>query len=427
MQDVWAQDLLEIYELGLQNDPIIQQAQANLQAVRETKVQSIAQMLPSFGVSVSKSRDRFVSQKNTFITGNLQPDNKQEYWNQRFSLNLVQPLFHWDHWVQLEQSENQIAQADAGFMVQQQDLIVRITEAYFNVLSAGDNLDFTVKEQAAIARQLDQAQQRFEVGLIAITDVHEAQAGFDQAHASEISARNEFDNSKEALREIIGDIAVNLDKLGQMLPLLRPEPDDIGAWSQTAEQQNLSIIEALNGAEFARKTIELQRSGHYPQLDFVASYEESDVDSTSGFDGRSQSLGFQLDLPLFEGGAVVSRTRQAQHQYRQAKEQLHATQRLVKRQVRDAFRGVVSSISRVQALKTAVTSAESALETTEASFEVGIRTMVDVLAEQRNLFRVRRDYARARYDYLVNGIKLKRAASSLTRDDLEQINRLLLL
>ena len=430
VNNVWAQDLLEIYQLGLENDPVLKQAHANLQAVREIKSQSIAQLLPTFSVTGSKSRDRFVSQKNTFRGERdlaVGPNNaNQEYWSQHFSLNLVQPVFHWDHWVQLGQSENQIAQADADYLAQQQDLMVRITEAYFNVLSAEDTLDFTVKGKEAIARQLDQARQRFEVGLIAITDVHEAQAGFDQSRASEISAQIEIDNSKEALREIIGDTDVSLAELGQNLPLISPVPDDIGAWSQAAEQQNLSIVAALNAAEVARKAIEIQRSGHYPTVDFVANYQESDIDSSSGFDGRSQSLGLQFDVPLFEGGAVISRTRQAQYQYQQAKERLVETQRSVKRQVRDAFRGVISSISSVQAFEAAVTSAKSALEATEAGFEVGTRTTVDVLGVQRNLFRARRDHARSRYDYLINSIKLKRAASSLIRNDMETLNALLI-
>jgi outer membrane protein len=421
--NICAQDLLGIYELGLQNDPELRQAHANLQAVRETKSQSIAQMLPNVSLSASKSHDRFTSQKTTFRSV---VSSDQEFWSQRFSLNLVQPIFHWDHWVQLGQSENQIAEADASYLAQQQDLMVRITEAYFNVLSAQDNLQFTVKEKTAIARQLDQAQQRFQVGLIAITDVHEAQAGFDQAGASEILASNELDNSKEALREIIGDSEVNLDKLGKNLPLIKPNPDEINVWSNSAEQQNLSIVAAFNSAEFARKAVEIQRGGHYPKLDFVASYEEADVDSSSGFDGRSHSLGLQLDMPLFAGGAVLSRTRQAQHQYRQAKQQLIAVQRSVKRQVRDAFRGVISNISRVRALKTAVISTQSALEASEAGYEVGTRTLVDVLDEQSNLYRARRDLSRSRYDYLINSIKLKRAASRLNRDDLEQINHLLL-
>ena len=252
-----------------------------------------------------------------------------------------------------------------------------------------------------------------------------AQAGFDQARASEIAAENDLDNQKEALREIIGEFEANLSALGKELALIGPEPADISAWSKAAENNNFSIVSAFNQAEFARKAIELQNAGHLPQLDIIGSYAVSDNNSSFGFRGDTQSIGLQLNVPLFEGGIVSSRVRQAVYEYQVAKEQLTATQRSVKRLVKDAYRGVVSNMSQVNALQAAVKSSESALEATEAGFEVGTQTMVDVLTEQSNLYRAKRDYARSRYDYLVNSIKLKQAASSLTLADLEYINNLL--
>jgi outer membrane protein len=286
-------------------------------------------------------------------------------------------------------------------------------------------VELILTEKEAISRQLDQAKQRFEVGLNAITDVYEAQAGFDEAIAKEIEAVHDLENKKEALREIIGDNAVELNSLGATLPLLKPEPANITDWSNSAESNNFNIIAAFNKAEFSRKSIDLQRAGHYPQLDMVAFNLVSDVNSTSGFRGNTQSVGVQLNIPLFEGGAVNSRTRQASYQYEAAKENLIAVKRAVKREVKDAYNGVLSNIGRVEALKTAVKSAESALEASEAGYEIGIRTMIEVLAEQRNLYRAKRDYYRSRYDYLINSIKIKQASSSLTQNDLEQINRLL--
>jgi outer membrane protein len=257
------------------------------------------------------------------------------------------------------------------------------------------------------------------------SDVYEAQAGFDDAVAKEIEADHDLDNKKEALREIIGENQVQLNPLGTQLPLLKPEPAKIEDWSKSAETNNFNIISAFNKAEYSRKSIDVQRAGHFPQLDMVASYNGSDVNSTSGFRGDAQSIGVQLNVPLFEGGAVNSRTRQASYQYEAAKENLIAVKRAVKREVKDAFNGVLSNISRVEALKSAVTSAENAVEATEVGFEVGTRTMVDVLTEQKNLYRARRDFYRSRYDYLINSIKLKQASSDLTQNDLEQINRLL--
>jgi outer membrane protein len=422
-----AQNLMETYELGLQNDPVLKEALANQLSTGELRDQSIARFLPNLSATGTSSRDWLhnrKAKKSGFTFQGAQVN--QEYWDHRFDLNLAQPLFHWEHWIQLSQSDNQIAQAEASYQAELQNLMVKISEAYFNVLSAQDNLDFTVAEKDAIGRQLEQAKQRFEVGLVAVTDVHEAQAAFDQARAAEIEASNNLDNQKEALREIIGDTEAQLNPLGEKLPLAKPEPVDITKWSDSAETNNFSIISALNEAEVFRKSVDLQRSGHLPQLDLVASYGVSDVNSSFGFRGDTQSVGVQLNVPLFEGGAVNSRTRQASYDYEAAKERLIATKRAVKRQVKDAFRGVMSSIGQVEALKTTVISAESALEATEAGHEVGTRTMVEVLSEQRNLYRVKRDYARSRYDYLINSIRLKQAASTLTIDNLEQINRLLM-
>ncbi|WP_020161058.1 TolC family outer membrane protein [Methylobacter marinus] len=423
-----AQNLLETYELALENDPVLKQALANQFATDELKDQSIARFLPNISATATSGRNRLHNKKakNAQFSDFRGLQVNQEYWNHTFSLDLAQPLFHWDHWIQLSQSDNQIAQAEASYQAELQNLMVRTTEAYFNILSAEDNLEFTRAEKTAIARQLEQAKQRFEVGLIAITDVHEAQAAFDQASASEIEAVNNLDNQKEALREIIGDNEALLDSLDEKLPLAQPEPMDIAAWSNSAEINNFNIISAVNEAEVFRKSIDLQRNGHMPQLDLVASYGVSDDNSSFGLRGDMQSVGVQLNVPLFEGGAVNSRTRQAGYEYEAAKERLTAVKRSVKRQVKDAFRGVMSSISRVKALKATIISAESALEATEAGLEVGTRTMVEVLAEQRNLYRVKRDYARSRYDYLINGIRLKQAASNLAIEDLEQINQLLM-
>lgn len=418
-----AENLSEIFQLALQNDPILKQAKASQLAIGESKDQSIARFLPTISANGASSRDRLHNKK---AGGDFRGSQvNQNFWSNTFNINLTQPLFHWEHWIQLSQSENLTAEAEASYQAELQNLMVKTATAYFRVLGAQDNLQFSTAEKLAISRQLDQAQQRFEVGIIAITDVNEALAAYDQASANEIEAANILDNQKEALREIIGDNAVVLNRLGEQLPLLKPEPADISAWSGSAETANLSIISALNKAEISRKSIDLQRSGHLPQVDLVASYGASDVNSSFGFRGDTQSVGVQLNVPLFEGGAVNSRTRQASYEYEAAKENLTATKRAVKRQVKEAYRGVLSNMEQVEALKAAVKSTESALEASEAGLEAGTRTMVDVLAEQRNLYRVQRDYARSRYDYLLNSIRLKQAASSLDADDLEQINRLL--
>jgi len=334
-------------------------------------------------------------------------------------------VFHWDHWVQLDQADNKIAQAEAQFQAKQQSLMRRTAEAYFNILAAQDNLEFANSEKKSIEKQLEQAKQRFDVGIIAITDVYEAQAGYDRALASEIEAGNLLDNSKEALREIIGENAAELNSLQPQIPLSPPAPEDLSSWANTAENNNFSIVAQINQAEYVRKNVELQQSKHLPTLDIVAQYSEMDTGNQYGLRGDNESFGLQLNLPLYEGGGTSSRSRQAAYEYEAAKEDLTKVKRSINRGVKDAFRGVVSSISRVKALEATSKSAAMAVEAAEAGFEVGTRTMVDVLAEQRNLFRAKSDHARSRYDYLINGIKLKEAAGSLNEQDLEQINQYL--
>ena len=416
-----AQDLLGIYDLALQNDPSLKQVHDNQLAIGESKNQSIANFLPTVSATGISNLNRLDNKRTTY-----QGSGIQDYSDNNITVNLTQPLFHWEHWIQLSQSDNQIAQAEADYQAELQKLMVKITEAYFNVLSAEDNFDFSGAEKQAIARQLEQAKQRFSVGLIDITEVHQAQAAFDKALANEIDASNNVDNQKEALIAMIGQQDFVLNALGDTIPLVKPAPDDIKAWSDSAEVANFNIISAFNQMEFSRKAISLQRNGHLPKLDLVAAAGEYDTTSKFGLQGSTESVGLRLNMPLFDGGAVNSRTRQASFKFEQAQENLTATKRTVIRQVKDAYRGITTSISRVVALKTAVNSSEVALQATEAGFDAGIRTLVEVLGEQSNLYRNKRDYSRTRYDYLLNSIKLKQAASSLAQQDLEQINRLLI-
>ncbi len=416
-----AQNLMEIFQLAKDNEPEYRAAYLNQFSAAESKSQSIARMLPLISAQAKSSRNRLNNRKSaTFRKGGI-----QHYWDNTINVSFNQPVFHWEHWVQLDQSDNQIAQAEARFQAQQQTLMLQVVEAYFNILSAQDTLTFAEAEKTAIGKQLEQAQQRFEVGLIPITDVYEAQAAFDEANANVIDAANEVDNEKENLRELIGHHEKELDLLAEEMPLIHPEPADLDAWAKAAENNNFNIIAQLNQTEFARKNIALQRSGHIPTLDIVASYGVSDNNSNFGLRGDTESVGLQLNIPIFEGGAVYSRTKQAEFDFKKERENLIKVKRTVIRDVKNAYRGVLTSISRVKALKAAVKSALSALEATEAGFEVGTRTMVDVLTEQRNLFRVKRDYARSRYDYLVNTIRLKNAAGSLSEADIESINKFL--
>lgn len=415
--------LIETYDLAYNNDPVFQESRARRDSSEESRYQAIAKLLPTLSASGSTQRTRLHNKKITFQSAG---NNKtQNFWTNSVALNLTQPVFRKNLWVELDQSENQIAQAYAEFAAAEQNLMVRTTEAYLDVLLAEDSLRFSTAEKLALARQLEQAQQRFEVGLIAITDVLEAQAGYDNAVADEIAAENELDNTKEALREIIGPAAIDLAKLGEELPLIKPDPENINTWSEVAQNQNLSIIAEKNKAEVARKNIELQQAGHYPSLDITGSYTYQDDTSAFGLRGDTARIGLQLNIPFFEGGGVSSRVRQAHHDYQAAKHGLATVERSVIRQVKNGYRGVISTLNRVKALAATVKSSESAVEATEAGLEVGTRTMVDVVAEQRNLFRSKRDHAETRYNYIKNWIQLKESASELSRDDLVRFSELL--
>ena len=418
-QGLWAQDLMAVYELAVNNDPQLQVAAEQLNAARETKNLSKAQLLPTIGLSADY--DHLDSDVKTRLGESV--DISSNYNDRGLTLGLSMPLYRRNFLIQLEQADSTIAEAEAQYAAAEIDLMLRSATAYFNILSAEDDLKVAQSEREATGRQLDQAQQRFDVGLIAITDVHEAQAAFDAARAAEIAADNSLDNAWEALFEIIGPEAkTKLAKLGDNLPLAPPVPNDLQQWSDTAQQQNFSIIATRSSLEAVRQEIEVSRSGHYPTLDLNGGYNISRTDNDFGSEADTASIGLELAIPLYAGGGVTSLTRQSQANYRAAQQGLDQTRRSVNRQVRDAFRGVLSTISRVEALKAATVSAKSALESTQAGYEVGTRTIVDVLNVQRNLFSSQRDYLSSRYDYIINGLSLKSAAGNLGVEDLQRAN-----
>ena len=417
-----AADLLQIYELAIEHDPHVREAEARRNAALESRPQGVARLLPTLSLSGQLYRNSVLSKFEAAQLVFLAGGRNVGFWNSGASINLVQPIYHHDYWVQLSQADNRIAEAEANYAAEQQNLIFRTAESYFNVLLAQDTLEFARAEQSAIERQLEQAKARFEVGLAAITDTHEAQAGYDQARADAISAENRLDNAKEALREIVGEYPGDLQGLRAEVPLNPPRPDNLDAWSKLAQEENLSIIASQNRAEVAKQDIDLQFAGHLPTLDMRASAGFTDNNRPFGISTEYQQIGMEVNVPMFAGGGVNSRVRQARHDFEAAQESLDGRRRAVIREVKEAFRNVVSSISQVRALQAAVVSAESAREATQAGLDVGTRTMVDVLTEQRNLFRAKRDYAQARYNYIVNSLRLKQAASILKPEDLALIN-----
>lgn len=412
-----AADLVRIYEMALDSDPALRVAQAQRDSVAETRPQALAPLLPQVNADAS------------VIRNNLRTSQyKYDYTQKTASLNLSQAILRFDQWVVLDRTKNIIAQADAQVVAADLNLMMRVAQSYFSILAAQDNITFSKAELEAIGRQLDQANQRFKVGLIPITDVHEAQAAYEGAKAALISANNSLDDAWEALHEIVGSMRDRyINGLRDNIPLYSPKPADVNAWVDRAMRNNPEIIASGQASESARKNIKQQQAGHLPSLDLVAQVASLDISPQKyGRAGNDTSaIGLQLNIPLFAGGAVNSRTRQARHDYQASVDTVEQVRRAIRREVSDAYRGIVTSISRVEALKSTVRSAESALKATMAGFEVGTRTMVEVLDVQRNLFNARRNLAQARYDYILNGLKLKNAAGSLRSDDLRLVNSLL--
>ncbi len=415
-----AADLIELYDLARQQDPLLLVARSNRDAVRESRPIALSRLRPNVSgtgnidYTNQDIRDSSVlrQQDDNFTSGDL-------------GVQVTQPIYRRDRSLQLEQADVQAEQADADYESAEQDLMLRVSEAYFSVLSAQDDLKFTKKQLSAIERQLDQAKQQFEVGLIAITGVHEAQARYDQTRADEISALNAVDNAWERLREIVGQTTETIASLEKELTLEFPAPAKMQSWSEIAMDNSPTIASARYGTEIARKEIEVQRSGHYPTLDAVGSYSLTRSNAEFSTESNNAQVGLQLAVPIYTSGGVDAATRQAQFRFQAAQDTLDQARRSVDRQVRDAYRGIESSIHRVKALKTTTVSAQSALDATEAGYEVGTRTLVDVLNSQSTLFSADRDYANSRYDYILNNLRLRQGAGVLGREDLENVSKLL--
>ena len=418
-----ADNMLSVYQLAVQSDPQLQAAKASYQATLEVIPQSRAALLPNIGASGVVTRDRYHNRNPS--TG--EPENSYAT-NKTFGAQLTQAIYQRESFLKLEQTDSVVARSKAQLTAAEQDLILRVATRYFLVLGAQDNLAFVKGDKEAIGRTLDQAKQRFDVGLSAITDVLEAQARYDIAVSDEINAEKLLADAREALREVTGVEPGTLEILQPEIPLVPPDPAVEQKWVDIATDQNPLLLAARAATESARQEIEIQRSGHYPTVDLTAGYTWLNNDF-GGFgitqERNDSSIGVQMTLPLYQGGLISANTRQSQYQFNQAQENQVQQQRTTERQARDNFRGVMTGISKVTALKQAVLSNEKALEAAEAGFEVGTRTIVDVLDTQRDLLGAKRDHARSRYDYLLDMLRLKQAAGILEEEDLNLINALL--
>jgi outer membrane protein len=414
-----ALDLLQAYDRALQSDPTYRAAEANRNAILETKPQSIAKLLPTLGFTGTLNATQIQVSSTPIV---LQRGQRVGYWDNFMNVQLTQPIYRHELWVQLSQADSQVAAAEAQFAAANQNVALRVARAYFDILLAEANLVFAKAEKLATERQYEQARARFEVGLIAITDVKVAESAFDAVVARVIAAENDWENSKEKLKEIIGEFDEELARLPPKIPFDRPNPDNIDRWHELGQANNLGILAATYQADQAKKGIDLQFAGHLPSLDMVGNLDFIDTSRPNGISYKSQYIGAQLKIPIFEGGGVVSRVDQARFQYEAATEQVDVQRRAVKVQVKNSFRKIIAAIGQVHALDTAISSSQVALEAETAGFEVGTRTMVDVLVVLRNLYSNKRDYAKAVYDYITESFNLKNGASLIGRQDIELVN-----
>jgi len=420
-----ADGVLSIYREALTNDPTYLAAAASTRATRELRPQARAALMPRLDAGVSATYNEVNIAKSSFRTATTGGMGLSTFTDTHFQVTLTQPLYRRDLYIRLQQASSRIQQAEVEFALAGQDLIIRVAERYFGVLQALDDLEFARAVLKAFGEQLKQAQQRFDVGLIAITDVEESKAGFDLATSQVIDAQNKVDNAREALREVTGSDHPVLAALGDKMPLVTPRPDDIDAWAARAVKQNFAVLAAGHAATVAKDEITRVQAGHLPTLDLVGRHTRDGSDNGGGSLVRSNTVSFQLNIPLFQGGLVLSQTRQSRHLYEQAQEELDRQRRSVERQTRDDFLNVRAAIAQVKALRQAVRSNESATQAIKAGFEVGTRTSVDVLDAQRDLFQARSNLSAARYQYILDVLRLKQAAGTLAEPDIARVEGLL--
>jgi len=418
-------DLLGVYRDAVAYDAQFAAARAALDAGREKLPQGRSGLLPTIGFSASTTWNDNDSTRriNGAATVNSQFNNNG------WTVQLTQPLFRWQNWVGYNQAELAVAQAEAQFVAARQDLIVRVAQAYFDVLLAQDALATAKAQKVAIAEQLEAAKRNFEVGTSTITDTHEAQARFDLTSAQEIAAENDLAVKRQTLRSVTGKETEGLKSLRSGVQLAPPQPADIGKWVELAETGSASvqIYQALQ--EIAQREVEKQRAGHYPTLDLVATHGTSATGFSSttgsGVDSKSNTIGLQLAIPIFSGGVTASRDREAVALKEKSAAELDNARRTAALNARQAYLGVSSGLAQVKAYEAAITSSQSAVDSNKLGYEVGVRINIDVLNAQSQLYDTRQKLAKARLDTLGALLKLKASAGTLGEDDVVAINALL--
>ena len=415
-----AADLLTVYRDAQLSDPVYQSARAQYTATLEKLPQARAAYLP------------LIAGTATLFHNYVDPEIAQSisYTTHVYAVTLSQPIFRAQNWIAIDQAKQLLLQAEALLVGAQQDLMLRVSQAYFDVLLAQDNVALSETQSVAISEQLAQAKRNFEVGTATIVDTLDAQARYDQTVAKAISDKNDLEVKRRALQALIGTLPESLTPLREPLSLGQPKPNDIEAWVKSSQDSSYSIASARANLEISQKEVDRQRAGHLPTLDLSGNFSRATNPSTSvpgviGATANTSAIGLTLSIPLYSGGLIQSRVREALANRERAVQDLENTQRTIAQSVRTNFLNVTSGISQVRALEQALASTQSQLDSTILGRDVGVRTSVDVLNAQQAVFQTRRDLQQARYNFLLSNLRLKAASGTITDADIEEVNRTL--
>ena len=418
----FADDLLDAFEFAIESDPNLKAAQYARKALIEEHSQTLAKYFPTVSLYSNVGKNAQNLRSVAFDDPDDTLIGTSVYNELNLGIELVQPIFNLKNFRSRNVSEVQVVQAELKYRTSQEALLFRVAERYFGVLASFDKLNFARAEKNAIARQLQQTKERFKLGLIAVTDVHEAQARHDMALAHEISAESTVANDKEGLRRVTGVLHTRLAMLKADTPLTPPAPANINDWIAAARNQNLHTAVIKLEADLIKEKMNVLRADHFPTLDFKASYGYNKSGGPFFEESLDANISLDFNMTLFKGNILASKVRQLKHQFDQKIQEIEAKEREILQQTRSAYLGILAGMSYVKAISQAMKSSEQALKATNAGFEVGTRTAIEVLDAQRDLFRNQRDYAQSRYDYMLNMLRLKMAVGLLSIDDLEQIN-----
>jgi len=419
-------NLLDVYRQAQSSDPAWASAKSAHLAAQEKLPQGFALILPTASLGASANHSN--TDTSYFGSGAHFPGGPQGFETYNYNVNVSQPLFRKQNSVQYEEAKIQVSQAEEQLNIARYDLMLRSAQAYFDVLLAQDKVDLIAAQKSAITKQLEQAKANFDVGTSTITDVHEAQARYDLTLAQEIAAINELEVKKRAIQAITTQLPDKLVTAREKLVATIPEPQVMEKWVETAEQQNLQFKIQQYNLTLADQEIARAHAGHYPTVDVVGAYNDTHATgstSGTGADAQNFTVGLQVQVPLYQGGATISKEREAAANKQKAQDDLEQARRQADLQTRQAYLNVASSVAQVKAYEQALVSSQSQLDSTNLGYEVGVRTSVDVLNAQQQYFSAKRDLLQARYTYLLSILQLKAASGVLVENDMSEINNML--